>query len=275
MSTEHGTPPIPAALRDAFPSETVSLVPAPPHAVPMRAPDGAWGLVVIAVRTTHSAGAPVRLVDDGPPPDPAHTDIADLMAGVWLTAPPPAALCTGDVVVRLRAPDNGDPDRVDVELLAAMQGEWHTVGSWTAVDARWPHTIALSVLLHMQWLADAALGDAQWVTLTSTMMPGFLARELGLDREPAGRSPRRVPDALADLVDAGLIEVGEQLVWGGHTVTVGERGVVHPGPDVITASTITAHANHLTGCTVNGWHLWRRARGHRLMADLRTELATR
>ncbi|PPK63380.1 hypothetical protein V5P93_002349 [Actinokineospora auranticolor] len=263
------------AVHDALPPEAVSLIPASPHPMPIRAPAGAWGLVVIAVRTTHSAGAPVRLIGDGPPPDPAHTDIADLMAGVWLPSPPPAALCTGDVVVRLHAPDNGDPALADVEILAAMQGQWHSVGTSTSVDARWPHTIALSALLHMRWLADAAFSDAQWVTLTSSSIPALLTRKFGLDRESAGRAPRRVPDALADLVTARLLEVGERLVWNGHTVTVGEHGVVHPGPDALTASTVTAHANHVSKCTVNGWHLWRRASDSRLLADLRAELTTR
>ncbi|SER91679.1 hypothetical protein [Actinokineospora terrae] len=274
MSTNHGTTPIPAPLRDAFPPETVSLVPASPHTVPMRAPDGAWGLVVVALRTNPSVVAQVQLVGDGPPPALAHTDVAELMAGVWLTAPPPAALCTGDVVVRLHAPDNGDPALTDVEILAAMQGEWRTVGTLTAIDARWPHAAALSVLLHMRWFADAALSDAQWVAL-STSLPGFLTREAWLDCESPGRMPRRVPDAVADLVAAGLLEVGERLVWGEHTVTVGERGVVHPGPDVVTASTVTAYTNHVTGYTVNGWHLWRRANDGRLLADLRSELAAR
>lgn len=70
----------------AFSAETVLLVPAPPPAVPLRPPAGAWGLVVVAVRTTDAAGAPVRLTGDAPAPDPARTDTADLLAGVWLPA---------------------------------------------------------------------------------------------------------------------------------------------------------------------------------------------
>lgn len=72
------------------------LAPTIPHAaLPMRPPAGAWGLVVVAVRTTDAAGDPIRFTWDGPAPDPAHTDIADLLAGVWLPEPSPADLHTG------------------------------------------------------------------------------------------------------------------------------------------------------------------------------------
>jgi hypothetical protein len=54
----------------ALPPEAVLLAPAPPSAVPLRPPAGAWGLVVVAVRTTDAAGAPVRYVGDAPRPDP-------------------------------------------------------------------------------------------------------------------------------------------------------------------------------------------------------------
>jgi hypothetical protein len=44
----------------------------------------------------------------------------------------------------------------------AADGVRNSVGTWRSVDARWPHEIALSVLVHMRYLADAALNDAQW-----------------------------------------------------------------------------------------------------------------
>jgi hypothetical protein len=243
----------------------------------MRPPAGAWGLVVVAVRTTDATTAPVRDVGDAP--DPARTGTADLMAGVWLPDPPPAHRHDGDVVVRLHAPtDTDDPAVADVEVLAAAHGAWTTVGTWRSVGARWPHEIALSVLVHMRCLADAAFNDAQWAMLTgpiaAALPDGLLPADL-LDESAGSPAPRRrAPDALAALIEAGLVEVGEQLVWGGHTATVREGGVLHDGgPHAFAVSTVTALATSLSGCTVNGWHLWRRVRDHRPLAELRTELA--
>jgi hypothetical protein len=155
----------------------------------MRAPAGAWGLVVVAVRTTPAAGAPVRLVGDPPAADPAHTDIAEVFAGRWLPEPPPANRHDGDVVVRLHAPtDTDDPSLTDVEVLAAADGVWNTVGTWRAVGARWPHEIALSVLARMRYLADAALNDALWA-----MMAGPIAAALREPQLPPRSSPQYQP----------------------------------------------------------------------------------
>jgi hypothetical protein len=250
---------------------------------------------VVTVRTTDAAGAPVHFVGDAPRPDPAHTDTADLLTGVWLPAPPPADLHAGDIVVRLHPPSDGpdhdpteDPVVTDVEVLAAMQGEWRTMRAWQAVGTRWPHEVAMTVLVHMRYLADAALQDAQWATLTGPIaaaMPDWLASGLGLAGESAGspapRRPsrhRRAPDALAALIEAGLVDVGEQVVWNEHTATIREGGVLHDNNDggshPFAVSTVTALATSLAGYTVNGWHLWRRARDHRLLAELRANLAT-
>jgi hypothetical protein len=160
-SNAHGTTTPTNRARTALPAESVLVAPAPPSAAPLRPPAGVWGLVVVAVRTTDAAGAPVRLTGDAPAPDAALTDTTDLLAGAWLPAPPPAALHTGDVVVRLHAPADDDPAVADVEVVAATQGEWSTVRTWQAVGARWPHEVAMSVLVHMRYLADVAFKDAQ------------------------------------------------------------------------------------------------------------------
>ncbi|ONI71136.1 hypothetical protein ALI144C_52400 [Actinosynnema sp. ALI-1.44] len=69
--------------------------------------------------------------------------------------------------------------------------------------------------------------------------------------------------------------MGEQLVWKGHTATVREGGVLHDGgPHEFAVSTVTALATSLAGYTVNGWHLWRRARDGSPLSELRTALAT-
>ncbi|SDN16473.1 hypothetical protein SAMN04488074_13729 [Lentzea albidocapillata subsp. violacea] len=269
----------------AFPSETVLLAPAPLSAVPLRPPAGAWGLVVVAVRTTAAATTTLgRLTGDTP--DPARTDTADLMAGVWLPTRPPAHLHTGDVVVRLQPPCSSspynpdDPTRADAVILAAAGGEWCTIDtSVRSMGARWPHEAAPAVLWQMRYLADAAYNDAQWATLAgpiaAALPPGLLPAALA-GGESAGSPAPRAPDALAELIDAGLVEVGEQLVWNGHTATVQEGGVLHDGgPHEFAVSTVTALATSLAGYTVNGWHLWRRARDNRPLSDLRTALATR
>ncbi|WP_035277811.1 hypothetical protein [Actinokineospora spheciospongiae] len=265
-------------LRRILPPATVLLAPAPPHTVPLRAPAGVWGLVVVAVRMTPAAGAPVRFAGDDPTPDPAHTDTTDLMAGVWLLAPPPADLHTGDVVVRLHPLADADPDLVDVEVLAATKGQWQPLRTWHGVDARWPHHIAESVALHMTYLAECALSDAQWAIVARPMasaMPGW--QEFGLEpAETPGVAPDRpAHDALAALITAGLIGENERLELNHHKAIVGAGGGVYlKRTNPFDVGTLTYLAAELCGCAVNGWHLWRRADDHRLLADLRTELAT-
>lgn len=95
-----------------------------------------------------------------------------------------------------------DPALTDVEVLAATQDEWRTVGTWEAVDERWPQ-VSMTVLVHMRYLADAALQDARWAMLTGPIaaaMPDWLSRGLGLAGEPAASAPRRPPDGLAELL---------------------------------------------------------------------------
>lgn len=98
------------------------------------------------------------------------------------------------------------------------------------------------------------------------------------DSPASPRRPRRRladPDALAALLEAGLVEVGEQLAWNGHTATVRDGGVLHyGGPHEFAVSTVTALATSLAGYTVNGWHLWRRTRDDRPLSELRAALAT-
>jgi hypothetical protein len=77
-SNAHGTTTPTSHPHAALPSEAVLVAPAPPPAVPLRPPAGAWGLVLVAVRTTDVAGAPVRLTGDA-----LTFDTADLLAGVW------------------------------------------------------------------------------------------------------------------------------------------------------------------------------------------------
>jgi hypothetical protein len=140
----------------------------------MRPLAGAWGLVVVAGRTTPTAGAPVRLVGDVPAADSTRTDTAAMMAGRWLPTPPPANRHDGDVVVGLHAStDTDEPAMADVEILAA---------------------------------ADGLIGEFAGST-----------------------APRRrqAPDAVAALIEAGLVSVGDQVLFDGHTATMRDGGVLH------------------------------------------------
>lgn len=61
----------------------------------------------------------------------------------------------------------------------------------------------------------------------------------------------------------------------GHTATVRAGGVLHDGgPHEFAVATVTSLATSLMGYAANGWHLWHRARDHRLLSALRTELGT-
>jgi hypothetical protein len=131
----------------------------------------------------------------------------------------------------------------------------------------------------MRSLADAAFNDAQWAVLTGPIAAAAPRRPAGrVDRRVrglAGASPPSHPDALAALIETGLVEIGEQLAFAGHTATIRDGGVLHDGgPHTFAVSTVTALATSLSGCTVNGWHLWRRARDSRPLSELRTDLAT-
>jgi hypothetical protein len=253
------------------PRYAVTMVPAPPETVPLRNPDGTWALVVTTIGLTPAGcgGGPTA-----PDPDPARTDIAALFAGIWLPTPPPAPLHRGDVVVRLTSPAELEPSRADIEVLAADDGEWRTVCTLPALDARWPHHVATTVLSWMRALAD----DAD----RAVAMRG-LARSL--DRAPAGLLPDGLdtallnpdaPDALAALIDAGLVTVGESLTWDVHTATVCPGGALLRGesPHELRTSAVSALATSLaTPVTVNGWYLWQLVRDGRTLADLRAELA--
>ncbi|GAB3000892.1 MULTISPECIES: hypothetical protein [Amycolatopsis] len=266
MTATHTTPTDPTVPPDA-----VTFVPASPGTVPLRNPAGAWALVVTSVR--------LGLPDHDYPTDPAHTDTAEMFAGVWLPAPPPAHVHRGDVVVRLTPPADNDPARVDVEVLAAAPGEWHTVATFAALDTRWPHHVATTVTTWMRALADRAEQElAVWV---------FASSIFGKNSPPRGPRPPGLadaaqvdpdaPDALADLIRAGELAIGDELVWNDHTATIGPHGelVHHTGPEELRISTVSALATSLaTPTTVNGWHLWRRARDGRPLARLRADLAT-
>jgi len=224
------------------PADPVALVPAPPDTVPLRNPADAWALVITTVRLGR----------------PWSTRPTDLMAGVWLPAQPSADLHQGDVAVRLHPPANHDPAKADVEVLIATAYGWHSVQTLPAMSAHWPHYRAATIMAWMRALADEAeRAIGQRLFTSSVGMPPY-------------------PDGLDQLIDAGLIAPGEEVVWNGHTATVGHGGALLHGTDSapLFPTAVSALATRLaTPTTVNGWYLWRCARDDRPLADLRAELA--
>ncbi|MCP2094695.1 MULTISPECIES: hypothetical protein [Actinosynnema] len=237
----------------------------------MRPPTGAWGLLVTEARGTAALGDPIRFTADPPEADPEHVDTTDLLGGTWLPAPPPADRHEGDLVLRLHPPADHAPDRVDVEVLTADRGRWHAVCRREASGSRWPHHVAADVLLHMRILADSALRRAEWIAATQicACLPGLAP---GPVPEPG---PRPVGDALAALIEAGLVVIGDEIAFDGHTATVRAGGMVRHGEREFDVSTVNALAGEIAGHPVNGWHAWRHLRTGRLLADLREALTTR
>ncbi|GAA2693171.1 MULTISPECIES: hypothetical protein [Actinosynnema] len=247
------------------PSPAIALVPASPETVPVRMPEDAWGLVVIGARA----------IDTDAPADPELVDAADLLAGVWLPEQPPADVHSGDLVVRLHPPADGAADRVDVEVLAAHSGAWHTMHRRESLGVRWPHHLIEAVLWHMRGLNLGAFLHARWIAVVhhaATLPP---AQAAALLRIAAGKeSCRSARDALSDLVGAGLVTVGDTVRRGGRTAIVTEGGVLRYGPGPYEVSTVNELAGEVEGCLANGWYLWRRVRDDRPLAALRTELIT-
>ncbi|MCR6488293.1 hypothetical protein M8542_36230 [Amycolatopsis sp. OK19-0408] len=254
-----------ATAGPTVPPDAVTIVPAAPDRVPLRTPEGVWALVVTTVGLT-IAGCGTD--PTAPHPGPVHTDITALFAGCWLPGPPPASLNRGDVAVRLTAPADRDRTRADVEVLAAREDGWTSVRTLPALDTRWPHHVATTVLSWMRGLAEEAVRTLTWRAF---------AASLGSDCAHIGPPPDAA-DALGTLIDAGLVAVGDHLEWNEHTATVCPGGALVQGTELreLGGSAVSALATSLaTPVTVNGWHLWRLARDGRTLAGLRAELAAR
>ncbi|MFI7491510.1 hypothetical protein ACIBXA_24335 [Micromonospora echinaurantiaca] len=105
-----------------------------------------------------------------------------------------------------------------------------------------------------------------------------LRRELGLpDDAPQVRSDRtgRAPGELAPLVQAGLLQAGENLVWKRRQST--HRAVVTADgwlelEDGRSFETPSGAARTLSGYEVNGWRNWGRARDAVRLSSLRDQL---
>lgn len=193
-----------------MPPDTAILAPAF-AAPPMRCPDDMWAVLVTAV----------DIIGDA---DPNRAGEVALFAGNWVPEQPPAdSLYDGDVVVRLSHP--ADPTyplprdhATDVEMLLAYRGRWQRVGQWRGLDDGWSSLVAPTAVAVM-----GLHGDATEAAIWS-------------ETPPPSTSPPLIKWArggIAELLDAGLVTVGEELVWNRrnlgvrHTAASGRR---HPHP---------------------------------------------
>ncbi|SBT51674.1 restriction system modified-DNA reader domain-containing protein [Micromonospora narathiwatensis] len=105
-----------------------------------------------------------------------------------------------------------------------------------------------------------------------------LRRELGLTDEPVQARPERrtnAPGELAPLLKAGLLKVGEELVWkrrqSMHRAVVTADGWLEL-EDGRPFETPSGAARALSGYEVNGWRNWGRARDGVRLSSLRDQL---
>jgi RAMA domain-containing protein len=246
-----------AVLRDweGLPPEARILVPA--FATPMRLPERAWAMLVLAV----------DIVGDT---DPDHAGQVELFAGSWLPEQPPAdGLYDGDLVVRLTHP--ADPasalpreDAADVEMLLAYEGRWQPVGQWRGVDERWPRVVAPTAAAVMGLHSDATEALARRDATPPPMKPML----------------RWARGGIGELLDAGLVTAGDELVWNRRNLGVAHTARIRAdGTLVLADGRVYANPSGATtalgGNHQNGWSAFRRTSDGRTLGDLRTELRAR
>lgn len=262
--SEHGDtpmgPPQPqneATIREwhGLPPDAVILTPALTSTPPMRSPEGAWAMLVLAV----------DVIGDN---DPEPAGEVALFAGSWMSDQPPADLHDGDLVVRLTWP--AYPTRplrryraVDVEMLLAYQGTWRRVGLWYAADDRWPGLVAPTAAAVMGLHGDAV--DAVTRVLASPV------DTVGL---------RWASGCLGELLDAGLLNKGDELVWtrpgygARHTARIRGDGTLLLTDGRVYANP-TGATTALGGRHQNGWKAFRRMSDGRSLDELRNDLRAR
>ena len=237
-----------------LPPDAMILAPHLTAIVPRRQPVGIWGMLVLAV----------DIVGDT---DPDRAGELALFAGSWIPEQPPADLHDGDLVVRLthREPPNYHQRRdnsLDIEMLLARQSRWQRVGCWYRANDRWPWLVASTAAAVMGLSADSGEVSAPHDTTPSALPP----------------ARGRLRGGLRELLAAGVVKVGDELVWNRHsgirhTARIRSDGalVLADGRAYGSPSGPTAD---LGGYPQNGWKLFRTASGHSL-DELRTALRTR
>lgn len=247
-----------AALREwgGLAPDTVILVPAVASAAPMRLPTQVWAMLVVAA----------DIVTDT---ERDRAGEVALFAGKWVPEPPPADLYDGDLLVRLTYP--AEPTyplprdhTVDVEMLLAYHGRWQQVGQWCGVDDHWPQLIAPTAAAIMGLHTAAAEAVIPRKATPSTTAPPMPSAYGGV----------------SDLLEAGLVNAGEELVWYRrthgvrHTACIGSDGTLILADGRVCANP-TGATTALGGHHHNGWIAWRRRSDGRTLSELRTELQAR
>jgi hypothetical protein len=241
---------------EGLPSDTIILAPAF-TAAPMRCPDDVWAMLVSVV----------DIIDT----DPDRVDEVALFAGRWVAHQPPANdLYDGDLFLRLTTP--ADPTSplprdhaADVEMLLAHHGRWQRVGRWYEVDDRWPHLVAPTAAAVMGLHCDLREMAAGFTAALPAISPPHITWARG---------------GIAELLDAGLVTVGEEFVWNHrnhgvrHTVRIRAGGALALADGRVYANPSGA-ATALGGNHHNGWTAFRRTSDGRTLGDLRTELRAR
>ncbi|WP_152551904.1 restriction system modified-DNA reader domain-containing protein [Actinokineospora spheciospongiae] len=243
--------------QEGLPDDAVVLVPSL-GPTPMRVPDGAWAMLVLAVDVHGDV-------------DPDTAGKVALFAGTWLADQPPADLHDGDLVIRPLPPTQApgalvDDHVADVEMLLAHRGRWMPLGRWHGLDERWSWTLAPTAAATMSLYVDAA---------------ETLSRTVVLASERPGSSPLRWEGTvLSDLLATKLVEYGEELVWERragavrHTARLRIDGTLMLADGESVYATPAAAATALSGIHHHGWTAWRRTSDGRTLHDLRADLRT-
>jgi hypothetical protein len=231
--------------REGLPPDAVILHPAPDTL--MRAPTGTWALLIQAVEVATAVEADGRAA-------------LRLLAGSWLADQAPAALCDGDLVLRITPGDGGIDDTiaVDVDLVLARLARWEILASWSRLGTTWPRVVAPTVAAVMGMYTDlvdlTARHDAAR-PFTSPLIPAAM-------------------NDLARLLDAGLVTVQEQFLWERdrgrirHIARVRADGALALADGRVFA-TPSAAASTLSGYPRNGWDLFRRIGDGTTLGQLR------
>jgi hypothetical protein len=221
---------------EGLPPDAVILAPAftPP---PMRCPDDVRAMLVTAV----------DIISDA---DPDRAGEVALVAGSWVPEQPPAdSLYDGDLVVRLTHPT--DPTyplprdhATDVEMLLAHRGRWQRVGQWRGIDDGWPSLIARTAAAVMGLYSDVTEAAIWSVTPPTSTSPPLIKRTRG---------------GIAELLDAGLVTAGEELVWNRRNLGVRHTARVRvDGTLILADGRVYAHPSDATtalgGNHQNGWN---------------------
>jgi hypothetical protein len=234
------------------------MIVVPEFTTPMRLPERTWAMLVVAV----------DIIDDT---EPDRVGEVELFAGSWVPEQPPAdGPYDGDLVLRLACPSPPGPtyewhlEHTDIEMLLAYQGCWQRIGLWCGVDDRWPRLVAPTAASVMGLHSDAAEALAHRDATPPPMKPML----------------RWARGGIAELLDAGLVTAGKEVVWdrrnlgGQHIARIRADGTLILEDGRVYAN-LSGAITALGGYHQNGWSAFRRTSDGRTLGDLRGDLRAR